>query len=371
MRLSPQTRLDFAKVATITVAYILFSLFLAIYDHVMLGPPLVDERPVGYDLQLNLLIHGLSGLIAGVLGGYLFVVVDRHVFRKNSLGIALLKTAGAYLFVYLVVTVAISLTIGFASRDLYGSSGEIAALVWENATHPAQLVFFVMWGAIALLTLFLLQVYDKFGPGILRKFLMGKYFHPHREERIFMFLDMRSSTTIAEKIGSEAYFRLLRECFSLVTNPILESNGEIANYVGDEIVISWTPSKGFADANCLRCFVAIQKAIAESAEQFRQNFGLVPEFKAGLHFGFVVAGEIGEIKKDIVYSGDVLNAASRIQDLCNTYGENLLASGQTLERMPDPAAFSYRAIGEIELRGKQEHLMVHAVRSNPAAQESI
>ena len=44
----------------------------------------------------------------------------------------------------------------------------------------------------------LLLVNDKYGPGVFRDFLLGRYFQPKREERIFMFLDIKSSTTIAE-----------------------------------------------------------------------------------------------------------------------------------------------------------------------------
>ncbi len=365
MRLSPQTRLDLAKITTITVAYVLFSCFLAVYDRVMLEPIVQGRWPENYSFRTNLLLHTFAGLVAGTLGGYAMVLLNKTIFRRNSLGIALLKGAGAFLLVYATVTVAVSVAVGLAfARGL--PIAEVFATAIKNATAPTQWIFLIVWGSVALLTLFLLQVYDKFGPGVLRKFLLGQYFHPKEESRVFMFLDMRSSTSIAEQIGTAAYFALLRDCYALMTKPIVESRGEINQYIGDEVVISWQTSGGLADARFLRCFFEIQRTIHEAAQTFRDQYGLTPEFKAGIHAGQVVAGEIGEIKKDIVYSGDVLNATARIQDLCNNYQVDLLASSEALSQLGDPEMFNCERIGLIELRGKEERIELFAVRAELA-----
>lgn len=363
MRLSPQTRLDLAKITTITIAYVLFSCFLAVYDHVMLDPLLQGRWPEDYSFRTNLALHTVAGLVAGTLGGYTMVLLNKTIFRRNSLGIALLKGAGAFLLVYAAVTVAVSMVVGFAFAGGL-PTGEVFAAAIKNATSPTQWIFLIIWGTIALLTLFLLQVYDKFGPGVLRKFLLGKYFHPREESRVFMFLDMRSSTTIAEQIGTAAYFALLRDCYALMTKPIVENRGEITQYIGDEVVISWQTSVGLTDARFLRCFFEIQRTILEAAPTFRDQYGLTPEFKAGIHAGPVIAGEIGEIKKDIVYSGDVLNATARIQDLCNNYRVDLLASSEALSQLETHDTFNCERIGLIELRGKEERIELFAVRAD-------
>ncbi|MBK7107553.1 MAG: hypothetical protein IPH62_19990 [Ignavibacteriae bacterium] len=64
---------------------------------------------------------------------------------------------------------------------------------------PSYLVYMLIWAIQVSVTQFMLQVRDKFGQGILWKFITGKYLHPRQEERIFMFLDLKSATTIAEK----------------------------------------------------------------------------------------------------------------------------------------------------------------------------
>jgi len=55
-------------------------------------------------------------------------------------------------------------------------------------------------------------------------------------------------------------------------------------------------------------------------------YGVYPEFKAGLHAGKVVVTWIGDIKKEIVYHGDVLNTTSRLEAECNRYNQTLLVS---------------------------------------------
>jgi len=362
MHLSNQRKLDWIKVGTITIAYVLFTIFLNLLIRVVIEGAVGGELPKQFRFRLSLVGSMLTGLGAGLLLGYIFVQVNKRLFRTNSLGMALLKTAGAYAFVFLIVSGAMSLVESVDQLNPNATVQEIMTHASTTFLAPAALVFFVLWGFISLMTLFMLQVYDKFGPGIMMKFITGQYFHPKEETRIFMFLDMRSSTSVAEQIGNEAYFLLLRDCIALLTPAIIESQGEIFQYVGDEIVISWSPKRGFKNSNCLRCYDDIQKRLNAAAPVFTNKYGLAPKFKAGLHSGLVIAGEIGEIKKDIVYSGDVLNTTARIQGLCNEYNEDFLASSDALSQMTEHKMFSFIPIGDIELRGRQSRVAIQAVR---------
>ena len=232
----------------------------------------------------------------------------------------------------------------------------------ELIIDPISITYFVMWGAIILFTIFLLQVNDKFGPGILLKFVMGKYHKPRKEQRIFMFLDMRSSTMIAEKISNEKYFNLLRDLFTDITGTILNTEGEIYQYVGDEIVISWSIKKGIRNANCVRCFFEIQRKLLNLGTAYEQKYGLIPELKAGIHYGDVMAGEVGIIKKDIIYSGDVLNTTARIQEQCNQYSVDILISKETFDLLSDTDGYKLIPLGSIELRGKVRKIDLNTVK---------
>jgi adenylate cyclase len=232
----------------------------------------------------------------------------------------------------------------------------------EDATSVAQVTVYVFWLIVVALTLIALQINDKYGPGVFGSFLLGKYFHPKREERIFMFLDLRGSTTIAEKLGESAYFNFLKDLFRDVTPGILDSKGEIYQYVGDEVVISWKNTVGVAKANCIQCYLNIQQILFEKRSYYQEKYhGIVPEFKAGLHSGYVMVGEIGIVKREIAYSGDVLNTTARIQSKCNELGVNILLSKNLKQRLNLPESMDIIPIGELPLRGKQEAVMLYTL----------
>jgi len=240
-------------------------------------------------------------------------------------------------------------------------------LVWQTVlldfVNLPGLSNYIFWLLVVLATLIVLLVHDKYGPGVFRDFLLGKYFHPKREERIFMFLDLRSSTTIAEKLGEQRYFNFLRDTYTHATASILDSKGEIYQYVGDEIIISWKMHEGVDNANCLNCFFEIQKALKLKASYYKKTYdGMVPEFKAGLHYGYVMAGEIGVVKRDIAFSGDVLNTAARIQQKCNDLGVNILLSNYLLDKLSlNTENFEPKKIGDMELRGKEQKVMLYTL----------
>ena len=88
------------------------------------------------------------------------------------------------------------------------------------------------------------------------------------------------------------------------------------------------------------------------AHILKRAYDVFPQFKAGLHVGAVMAGEIGVIKREIAYSGDVLNTASRIQSMCNAYQVNIIASADLIKSLNHPAPIKPNSLGTAELRGK-------------------
>jgi class 3 adenylate cyclase len=179
--------------------------------------------------------------------------------------------------------------------------------------------------------------------------------------RIFMFLDIRSSTRIAEQLGHLTYFHLLNDFFGDVSEPIVQHQGEIYQYVGDEVVVTWNLEEGLANEACLRCFFAICEQLEKRKAYYLETYGLVPDFKAGMHFGAVSVGSVGTIKKEQVYTGDVLHTASRLEGLCNRFQAQLLVSQELMDRLPGPGSFHARPIGTIQLRGKHEPVTLCAV----------
>ena len=163
-------------------------------------------------------------------------------------------------------------------------------------------------------------------------------------------------------MGHTKYFQLIKAYYADMTNPILETEGEIYQYVGDEIVVSWPEAKGLHKSNCIECFRKIENELERKKNIYLKLFGLVPSFKAGLHIGEVTTGEIGIIKKDIIYTGDVLNTTARIQAECNNYNAKLLLSNEILEKLPLENTFSFTKIGNLRLRGKMEEIKLYRVK---------
>jgi adenylate cyclase len=206
---------------------------------------------------------------------------------------------------------------------------------------------------MTLLTILILEVTDKYGPGGIWSLMRGKYNKPKIEDRIFVFLDINSSTSIAEKLGHTSYFRLLREFFADMTVPILANDGEIYQYVGDEVVLSWKTTP----LNKIRCLKFLRQAhfiFKRKEDRYLKKFGISPSFKAGIHAGEVTAGVIGLIKKDLIYSGDTLNTTARIRSKCHELNKEFVLSGDFLNDFHTPHSFCIEEIGQMELKGREE-----------------
>ena len=204
--------------------------------------------------------------------------------------------------------------------------------------------------------LFFLQLDRLLGPGVLLGFITGRYHRPRREKRIFMFLDLKGSTSLAEKMNPDLYFNFLHRYFTEMSEPILETNAEIYQYVGDEIILTWKMKAGLEEANCIRVFYLIEDQIERHREFFLKTFGVVPEFKAGLHSGEVIIAQIGELKSEITYSGDVLNTTARIQSLCNELSQRLILSTVIMEQLSLGPKYEVTELGVVPLRGKAKEL---------------
>lgn len=260
------------------------------------------------------------------------------------------------------IYVALTLSIGAVIFIYQARIRNPGVVFLEVTTYPAY--FLGIFGALLMIVpvRFFFALSQKLGPGVLGKWIRGYYHVPREEERIFMFLDMKDSTTLAERLGNLKFSALVRDFFQDMTLPVLQTKAEVSHYIGDEAVLTWTIPRGVADGNCVRIFFEFQKAIDRRAEYYSQTYGLVPEFKAGAHLGLVVATEVGEVKSEIVYHGDVLNTAARIQGLCNGTGEALLLSKELADQVSAPEGTVYAQLGPFELKGKEEEMDIVAAR---------
>src|SRR5206468_10144916 len=144
--------------------------------------------------------------------------------------------------------------------------------------------------------------------------------------------------------------------------PVLETRGQIYQYVGDEAVVTWTVERGLRQGNCLRCVFLVSERIHEQKDRYLARYGIVPEFKAGLHGGPVVTAEIGDIKKDIVHSGATVNTAARVEAQCRPLERRVLVSEALFRWCPVPPEPGGEGMGDRELRGTSEALRLFRLR---------
>ena len=208
---------------------------------------------------------------------------------------------------------------------------------------------------------FINQMNRQFGPGILLPLLLGKYREPREEQRMFMFMDMKSSTTHAERLGHLKYSALVRDCFLDINSVLSRHHAEIYQYVGDEIVLSWSFVEGLHNNTCIEFYFACQQQLSERRPYYIKEYGFLPEFKAGLHLGVVTAVEVGEVRRNIAYHGDTLNTASRIQSLCGQYDKTFLISRDVQVVIALKEKYKVRPLGHISLKGKDQPVEIFSV----------
>ena len=208
---------------------------------------------------------------------------------------------------------------------------------------------------------FSIEIGRMLGPGALVKLLSGSYHSPVEEERIFMFLDLNDSTEIAEKLGHIRFTEFKNEFFYDIADLILDSNGEVFQYVGDEVVLTWKLKDGLKNSRWIKFFFNIKKKIKSRAEIYSNEFGVTPEFKAGCHSGIVFTSEVGDLKKSIVYNGDTINTAARIESECRKLGRELLVSEELINQTDINSYFNSEKIGPISLKGKSNNITLFTI----------
>lgn len=312
------------------------------------------------DFATTLFAGVLLGLIYGLGFGTVSYYFDRKISRKWGLGASLLlkALASSVLFIVLFVLFRFVLFDELVSPQLAITASTLNIAAWRYLFYMMLIYYLFM----TLLISFINQVQRKYGPGVLVPLLLGRYQHPREEEKIFMFMDLKSSTAAAEKLGHLKYSSFIRDCFFDINEVLHSHRAQVYQYVGDEIVVMWPVVEGLRDLACIRFYFAVANQIDKRREHYLNKYNLLPEFKAGMHMGKVTAVEIGEIKRDVAYHGDTLNTAARIQSVCNEYGCHFLVSNYLIQQTDAASYFTIDPLGPILLRGKSRQIHIVSVK---------
>ncbi len=327
-----------------TIIYI--AVFWTVIDLVV---TIITKNPrIKYDFS-SILIRELLVFAMSLVMGYLFIFTLKTIFRNSPLWINFLaKTiillVSALLMNFLVHFVDDMVIQGMTARNAFITFiGETLQVNW-------LLQKTLYWVVLFVVTQLYVEINEKYSPGVFVDILAGKYIQPKVEKRIIMFIDLKDSTPIAEKLGHHQYFLFIREFIFHVSMALIEHNGIIYQYVGDEIVVSWLYNKPNTKA-CLAAVIESRKNIQKNGERFRRRYGEIPEFHVGIHVGDVTIGEIGVIKKDLAMSGDTMNTAARIRSACTEFNQKFIVSKDYIDSS-NLAEFQSESLGIVELKGK-------------------
>lgn len=298
-------------------------------------------------------VHSMTFLL-GLFLGLIEETLFKGKFRNLSfLSKIVLKTV-IYMGLLTLLMLISSIILNAINLKTTVTDPQVIDTVLSFLGSFTYLSLAIFAGAIIDLTLFFNEIIDYLGLDVVGTYFTGKYSKPVKENRIFMFLDMRSSTTIAEKLGHEQHYQLINDYYADMSRAIIQTQGQVYQYVGDEIVISWKIDRGLQEANCLACFFQISAKIQRKADKYVSRYGLIPSFKAGLHVGEVTRGQIGLIKREMLFIGDVLNTTARIQGLCNELESDLLISEELKALLPEKSNYTFTSKGCYELRGREQ-----------------
>ena len=342
-------------VFNIAIVWVFFSLIF-LYNIVEVDKAVLERRRLSF-FSLAFAIVGI--IVAGAEAFFL-----KNMFRKFPIWLSTILRMTLTFILFLLVSVVVVFAYWVFRHD-----GGLSFIQFEKEfvqnilLTPSFMMLMVDLGLLAFISILILEISDKYGPGGLRNLIRGRYNKPRKENRIFLFLDINDSTTIAEKIGHEKYFNMLHDFFADITEPIIANWGHIYQYVGDEVVICWKNNQK-NKRRCLKFISDSVKAIKRKENYYMKEYGVVPSFKAGVHAGDVTAGYIGIIKKELVFSGDTLNTTARIRSKCHELKHSFILSVDFLHDFEVPETYKVNEIGEMEFKGRKEKSRVYSLELN-------
>ena len=316
-----------------------------------------------YSPNLNFLkealVRELNVFLISLLIGYFLVTVLKNYLPDSSLWFNLFIKTLLLLLVAVVMTFFIYVTYEWLIAG-HSLAYSLKKFFYNLFNQRLLLQKMPQWVVLFILTLLAMEINEKYSRGVFFNIMIGKYLQPQEERRIIMFLDLKDSTPIAEKLGHKEYFKFIRDFIYCISSGFLENDGRIYQYVGDEVVIWWPESKANA-RNAISALLSTRKEINKNFNRFKRKYDTLPEYKVGIHTGNVMVGQVGIIKKDLVMSGDAINTAARIRSACTDLNQKFLIS-KDLNDLLDLKEWQCESLGLIDMKGKNEGIELFALK---------
>ena len=354
-----RTVLKFRQLGIIMMGWLAFAACMSVYDYLVIHSMNVIGPSANYNFVSALLANCFSAMLGCAIGGSFLVFIINERYNDKPFVYTILVTTAVYAGVIVIIVTSMTIGVIMKNGGSLSETNESAGLVIRFLTDETRLKNIVTWYVVVAATQMVLQLSKRFGEGNLGRILKGEYNVAREEKKIFMFLDLDNSTGLAENLGDDRYHSMLRDFFADITDAIVNNKGRIYQYVGDEVVVQWDFHCDAPNDNCIKAFFDIKQKMSEQKEKYMRRYGIAPSFKAGIHYGRVIAGEVGTVKREMTYSGDVLNTTSRITSMCSKLNTDLLVSGD-LAAILGTSRYSMYSYGAFPLRGKGKEVILQS-----------
>lgn len=313
------------------------------------------SNTIGID-SVYLLVTFIS-LITSLIFAFIDIIFTDRIVRFFPIRLVIIFKSTIYFIVGLIIA-AIAV---IPSVELFTITNLKDLLSQLPVTNIHLFRFIIYFYVFCFFNGIINGAVKKVGPGNFNNWIFGLLNKPREEERIFMFIDLKSSTTIAEKLGHRKFSHLVQDLFNdmeIVDN----YGGEIYQYMGDGAIISWSLKKGLNKSHFLKSFYVFTKLLEQRHRYYKRKYNLTPQFKAGVHIGKVMVLQVGQIRRDISYNGDTMNTAARIESKCNELRNTMLISGDLYNALTHKTEYKFKNVGEIALRGKRKAVEIYGVK---------
>lgn len=254
-----------------------------------------------------------------------------------------------------LIFMGIALVACFAMTATIYGGWELAA----NLPISVYLVFLSYTVTIPTAAIGMLRIIDMIGPRQFLQFFLGTYYAPKLQDRVVLILDMVGSSTMAEKLTPTDSLSFIAR-FIFDTSAAIRTNaGDVLSYTGDGLVATWQRK----DVNRVLFAIEAMKAhIEANSHIYKKQFGMIPEFRVGVHAGEVAVGQIGEEKLFLGLYGDVVNVAARLEQMNKELGTTVLLSDTVIHGISIPHQGKVKLIGKKSIRGREEEIEVWTMR---------
>ncbi|MEG4405310.1 GAF domain-containing protein [Microcoleus sp. MON2_D5] len=175
-----------------------------------------------------------------------------------------------------------------------------------------------------------------------------------------LFSDIRSYTTLTEKLQAEEVVVMLNKYFEVMVDVVFEYGGTLDKYIGDALMaVFGSPAPLEDHAWCaMQTAVKMREKLAEFNQERMANGELPIGIGMGVHSDEVVSGNIGSSKRmELTSIGDGVNLASRLEGASKQYGTDLIISDNTYRDYAD--RLYVRELDFITVKGKSEPVIVY------------